>query len=137
MFAVGAKSSDTAVDGEPGVSATVWFTAGVPVQSGDVKRWKITLPVGAGTPAGAPAIRSTNTLSWTTVPETMVVTTVPDAFRMSVRAVESAQSFDAFALSPGLESAVSRCKVRPPTPTSVLALMVVAPTVVDLMTTLH
>ena len=32
MFAVGAKSSESAVDGEPGVSATVWFTA-VPVQS--------------------------------------------------------------------------------------------------------
>ena len=48
MLAVAAKLSDTAVDGLPGVSATVW-SVGVPVQSSVVSRWKTTFPLGAAT----------------------------------------------------------------------------------------
>src|SRR4051795_7955757 len=101
MFAVGAKSSETAVDGAPGVSATVWFVVAGPEQSFDVKRWKMTVPVGLGMPAGVPASRSTNTLSCTTVPDTTVVITAPDAFRMSVRAVASPLGFGRVPLATG------------------------------------
>src|SRR3954469_11781404 len=76
-------------------------------------------------------------MSCTTVPETTDVTTPPAAFRMSVRAVASAHNFDASPLSPAFASPVSRCKVNPPTTTSVLALIVVVPVVVELITTLQ
>src|SRR3954449_7446875 len=137
VFPTGAKSSETAVGGVPGVSATVWFVVAPPVQSLDGKRWKMTFPVGFGTPAGVPSSRSTNTLSCTTVPATTVVTTAPDGFRMSVLAVASPQSFAASALSPVLASALARCKVTPLTTMSVLALVVVVPTVEETMTTLQ
>src|SRR6266545_593845 len=136
MFPAGAKSSESAVDGEPGISATVWFNA-VPVQSIVAKRWKTTLPVGAGTPAGVPAALATNTLSCTIVPAATVVTTAPEALRMSVRTASSAQSFDASTLSPALASPLSRCNVTPPTATSVFALIVDEPVVLDVITTVH
>src|SRR5580765_970233 len=136
MLPVGAKSSVTAVEGEPGVTAAVWFV-GVPVQSMVGYRWKITLPVGFGTPAGVPAVRVTNALSCTTVPATTVVTTPPVALRMSVRTLSSAHSFAASALSPAFESPLCRCIVTPPTVTSVAALIVVVPVVEEPITTVH
>jgi hypothetical protein len=49
----------------------------------------------------------------------------------------AAQAFDASALSPAFPSPLSRCRVMPPTVTLVLALIVVVPVVVDLITTVH
>ena len=90
MLPATVKSDDSAVPSA--ASATVWSTE-APVQSSLVKRWKTTLPVGSGTAAGVPAVRVTNTLSWTTVPGAAVVITAWAGSWMSVRAVASAHSF--------------------------------------------
>src|SRR4051812_34515960 len=97
----------------------------------------MTLPVGFGTAPGVPAALPRNSLSWTTVPATTVVTAAPLGLRMSVRAVSSAQSFVASPLSPALPSALARCSGTPLTPTVVLALIVDVPVVVDLITTVQ
>src|SRR5262245_44218348 len=136
MLPVGAKSSDNPVDGEPAVSATVWFV-GVPVQSIVLYRWKTTVPVGFGTLPGVPAALATRTRSCTTVPETTVVTTAPLELRISVATVSSAQVFVASPLSPTLPSPVERVSAVPPTVTVVVARTVVVPVVDDVITTEH
>jgi hypothetical protein len=75
-------------------------------------------------------------MSCTTVPALTEVTTLLLESRISVRAVSSAQNFDA---GPELESVefVSRCRSTPPTSTSVVALIVVVPDDNELMTTVQ
>jgi hypothetical protein len=136
MSAVGAKPSDTAADGEPGVRATVWFV-GVPRQSIVVYRWKTTVPVGFGTLAGVPALLATDTVSCTVVPVTTAVTAAPLESRMFVPTVASAQVFEASAPSPVFPSPVERLSAVPPTVTVVLARTFVVPAVDDLITTVH
>src|SRR5438874_582933 len=89
----------TAVDGEPGVSATVW-SVDVPEQFAFVYRWKITLPVGFATEPAVPAAFATYTLSWTTRPAEPVVTTLLFASRMSVVTTSSDQFLLALSLPP-------------------------------------
>jgi nicotinamide riboside transporter PnuC len=137
MSAVTANESESAVEGDPGVSATDWFV-GVPVQLIVVYRWKTTVPVGFGTEAGVSAVRVTNTRSWTTVPATAVVITVPAAFRMSVRAVASPQFFDAFPEPPEAvlaAVAVVRVIVCPLTGMSDVAATTVVPAVAEVIVT--
>jgi hypothetical protein len=110
-------------------SGTTWSTE-APVQLIVVERWNVTLPVGAGTPAGTPAAFSTNTLSCTIVPVRTDVTALWFESWMSVRTVESAQSFVA---GPELApvASVLRVSVTPPTTVVTCALTTVVPGVVE------
>src|SRR6266540_2089690 len=116
----------TAVDGEPGVNATVW-SVDAPEQFAFVNLWNVTLPVGSGTAAGVPASRFTYALSWTTRPPVPLVTTWLLELRMSVVTASSAHSFVALPLSPTFESPVSRFSTTPPTVTAVAAFTTVVP----------
>jgi hypothetical protein len=93
----------------------------------------VTVPVGAGTPAGVPAVLVTVASSWTTVPGVIVVlpvTSVFDASSTLVETCEAAHSFDA-----GVEFAptpfVDRVNDTPITDTVVEALTTVVPAVVE------
>src|SRR5215208_2802552 len=111
----------------PPASATVSSTE-LPVQSKLVKRWKTTLPVGSGTPAGVPAVRVTNALSCTTVADRTLVMTPWPASWTSVRTVSSAHSFVAGPLL-APEPLVWRVSVTPPTDAVTWALTTVVPAV--------
>jgi hypothetical protein len=135
----------TAVDGEPGVNATVW-SVDEPVQAAFVYRWKMTFPVGFGTLADVPAALVTETLSWTTRPAPPLVTTWPLELRMSVVTASSAHSFVAGPVPPGpavvaVAGSVSRVTdtlfVRPVIENVVDAFAVVVPAVGPLMMIVH
>src|SRR6266540_264887 len=138
----------TAVDGEPGVNATVW-SVDAPEQFAFVNLWNVTLPVGSGTAAGVPASRFTYALSWTTRPPVPLVTTWLLAVRMWLAVtglvafcgviwmLASTHVLTAFALSPTCASPVARLSTNPPTVTAVEALSVVTPAVAEVSDTEH
>ena len=70
------------------------------------------------------------------MPETAVVTTAPDALKISVRAVTSAHNFDASALSLSFPSPVSRQR-QATNHHVVFAFTLVEPGALDTITTVH
>ena len=96
----------------------------------------MTVPVGAGPPAGRPV---TVAMSWTTDPvgTNVPLTSVSAASWTVVVTTWSCQNFIASALSPALPSPLERVSWTPPTVTVVVARMVLVPVFGEVIATVH